>query len=459
MFLNSSGSSIQSDAITALTKQVKALGNHISSMQEAYNQNQEATIQLMQNQMGQMEEAFQERPLGVLPSNTITSPHAELKVITTMDGLTLDRSFIPYSNFLVYQEEEQEPETITEVVEIPSSQSTPLVPPLETPPLSTPKPKECADHFVYSIDIVDSLCNKFPIQNNQSSGRRTSYFDHSLPKYESCYFDVYLKEFEDLLYYDPSIDLPPIAERSDSHYEEFADELANIVSSPEYDHFNFDIKADPGELTRLLNGNLSNESVKLNKIMEHKELKSKTSTKLLTDHELNVLHLPLYSDSTLLVEFSEIGPFLSFPFGNENKGFNPGILMVDGVHSFMRKSAYWPNKNFKIVKRKILNEISLKIESSICFDPKDKGLRGDLLTLVKFEWSTGEWSRKKAKKESSDEECSTSGSEDEEYAMAVRDFKKFFKRRGRFVRQPQNDKKTFQRSRDDKKWQKLKRSL
>ncbi|GJZ73676.1 retrovirus-related pol polyprotein from transposon TNT 1-94 [Tanacetum coccineum] len=37
----------------------------------------------------------------------------------------------------------------------------------------------------------------------------------------------------------------------------------------------------------------------------------------------------------------------------------------------------------------------------------------------------------KAKKESSDEECSTFRSEDEEYAMAVRDFKKFFKRRGR----------------------------
>ncbi|GKB59955.1 zf-CCHC domain-containing protein [Tanacetum coccineum] len=55
-----------------------------------------------------------------------------------------------------------------------------------------------------------------------------------------------------------------------------------------------------------------------------------------------------------------------------------------------------------------------------------------------------------AKKESNDEECSTSGSEDEEYAMAVRDFKKFFKRRGRFIRQPRNDKKTFQRSRNDK---------
>ncbi|GKB07411.1 hypothetical protein Tco_0835695 [Tanacetum coccineum] len=34
-----------------------------------------------------------------------------------------------------------------------------------------------------------------------------------------------------------------------------------------------------------------------------------------------------------------------------------------------------------------------------------------------------------AKKESSDEECLTSGSEEEEYAMVVRDFKKFFNRR------------------------------
>nr|GEV05902.1 hypothetical protein [Tanacetum cinerariifolium] len=56
----------------------------------------------------------------------------------------------------------------------------------------------------------------------------------------------------------------------------------------------------------------------------------------------------------------------------------------------------------------------------------------------------------KAKKESSNKECSTFGSKDEEYAMAVRNFKKNFKRRDRFVRQPQNDKKTFQRNRDDK---------
>ncbi|GJU06311.1 hypothetical protein Tco_1122741 [Tanacetum coccineum] len=56
----------------------------------------------------------------------------------------------------------------------------------------------------------------------------------------------------------------------------------------------------------------------------------------------------------------------------------------------------------------------------------------------------------KARKESSDDNSSTSDSEDEEYAMTVRDFKKFFKRRGRFLRQPHKERKSFQRNKDDK---------
>ncbi|GKE26454.1 hypothetical protein Tco_1441838 [Tanacetum coccineum] len=112
---SSGGTLTQIDAITTLTKQVEALEYHISSMRETYDQNQEAAIQLMQNQ------------------------------------------------------------------------STPLVPPPETPPLYTPKPKEnlepnpyqqpipCpsrlqndkfqalenptrrVDHFVYRIDIIDGV--------------------------------------------------------------------------------------------------------------------------------------------------------------------------------------------------------------------------------------------------------------------------------------------------------------
>nr|GEW12273.1 copia protein [Tanacetum cinerariifolium] len=44
-----------------------------------------------------------------------------------------------------------------------------------------------------------------------------------------------------------------------------------------------------------------------------------------------------------------------------------------------------------------------------------------------------------AKKKSSDEECLTFGSKDEEYAMAVRDFKKFFKRGGGFAKKKSSD--------------------
>ncbi|GJR74224.1 retrovirus-related pol polyprotein from transposon TNT 1-94 [Tanacetum coccineum] len=55
----------------------------------------------------------------------------------------------------------------------------------------------------------------------------------------------------------------------------------------------------------------------------------------------------------------------------------------------------------------------------------------------------------KVKTEVSNEDSSSSDSEDEEYAMAVKEFKKFFKRQGRFVRQPRDDRKPFQRSRND----------
>ncbi|GKE48458.1 zf-CCHC domain-containing protein, partial [Tanacetum coccineum] len=56
----------------------------------------------------------------------------------------------------------------------------------------------------------------------------------------------------------------------------------------------------------------------------------------------------------------------------------------------------------------------------------------------------------KAKKESSDDETSTSRSDDEEYAMAVRNFKIFFRRKGKFVRQPREENKSF-RQRYEKK--------
>ncbi|GJX94578.1 zf-CCHC domain-containing protein [Tanacetum coccineum] len=57
----------------------------------------------------------------------------------------------------------------------------------------------------------------------------------------------------------------------------------------------------------------------------------------------------------------------------------------------------------------------------------------------------------KARQVLSDDDASSSDSNDEEYAMAVRDFKKFFRRRGKFVRQPYDDKKNFRKIKEDKK--------
>ncbi|GKE02150.1 retrovirus-related pol polyprotein from transposon TNT 1-94, partial [Tanacetum coccineum] len=57
----------------------------------------------------------------------------------------------------------------------------------------------------------------------------------------------------------------------------------------------------------------------------------------------------------------------------------------------------------------------------------------------------------KARKVLSKEEATSSDSNDEEYAMTVRDFKKFFRRRGKFVRQPHDNKKNFRKVKEDKK--------
>nr|GEZ44880.1 hypothetical protein [Tanacetum cinerariifolium] len=56
----------------------------------------------------------------------------------------------------------------------------------------------------------------------------------------------------------------------------------------------------------------------------------------------------------------------------------------------------------------------------------------------------------KVKKDFSDDETSTCVSEDEKYATTKRDFKKFFRRKGRFAKQPRDEKKSFSK-RDEMK--------
>ncbi|GKF85361.1 hypothetical protein Tco_0253188 [Tanacetum coccineum] len=57
----------------------------------------------------------------------------------------------------------------------------------------------------------------------------------------------------------------------------------------------------------------------------------------------------------------------------------------------------------------------------------------------------------KARKVLSEEDATSSDSDDEEYAMAVGDFKKIFRRREKFVRQPYDDKKNFRKVKKPKR--------
>ncbi|GJV19171.1 retrovirus-related pol polyprotein from transposon TNT 1-94 [Tanacetum coccineum] len=130
------------------------------------------------------------------------------------------------------------------------------------------------------------------------------------------------------------------------------------------------------------------------------------------------------------------------------KALDEGYSSKNYVRKFLRDlHLKWREKVMKIKESKDLASLSL--------DELIENLKvHEMIIRIDSEIVKAKRERKflalKAKKESSDDECLTSGSEDEEYVMAVRYFKKFFKRRGRFVRQPRNDRKTFQRSRGNK---------
>ncbi|GJW93730.1 putative reverse transcriptase domain-containing protein [Tanacetum coccineum] len=77
-------------------------------------------------------------------------------------------------------------------------------------------------HSNLSLPSYESFCFDIDHQEEKSSGSTTAHFDFSLPKYDSFIFDLLIDPF-------------PSADRSVSHHEEFANELAHIISPLEYD--------------------------------------------------------------------------------------------------------------------------------------------------------------------------------------------------------------------------------
>ncbi|GJW66465.1 hypothetical protein Tco_0120889 [Tanacetum coccineum] len=182
------------------------------------------------------------------------------------------------------------------------------------------------------------------------SGSTTSSSSISFPSptsFETS--DSLLEEFTDKLAH---VDSFPSKKDDDLFdFEDNNDELRNILYHDPFDDIQtdddddlFDLESDNDEWKKLLYGDSFKD------IDSEKDKSKDSKTKILIDElespESNVL-LPqlLDSDSTLPEESSEISTFISSPFGNENKVFNLGILILGGTRIFNDESK---DKDFKV---------------------------------------------------------------------------------------------------------------
>nr|GEU97858.1 hypothetical protein [Tanacetum cinerariifolium] len=150
-----------------------------------------------------------------------------------------------------------------------------------------------------------------------SSGSTTTHSDISLPDYEAFYFnDDHIKEISSgsttthsdisLSEYDSFI--------FDLTHEEFVDELAHIISSSEYDCFDFRDLPDPGELMSVLNSGI------------RENLPSATSVNLPIEDDYSPLLAYVVWIFVTYLTYPVIPPYLH-PFGNEDTIFDPGITI------------------------------------------------------------------------------------------------------------------------------------
>nr|GFA98607.1 hypothetical protein [Tanacetum cinerariifolium] len=156
-----------------------------------------------------------------------------------------------------------------------------------------------------------------------NSGSTTTHSDISLPDYEAFSFnndhikeinsgsttthsDISLSEYDSFMF--------------DFAHEEFADELAHIISLPEYDCFYFWNLPDPGELMYMLNFEI------------RENLPSATTVNLPIEDDYSPLLAYVVWIFVVYLTYPVIPPYLH-TFGNEDTIFDPGIT-INSVYSF-----------------------------------------------------------------------------------------------------------------------------
>nr|GEU57401.1 hypothetical protein [Tanacetum cinerariifolium] len=213
-----------------------------------------------------------------------------------------------------------------------------------------------------------------------SSGSTTTRSDISLPDYESLY-DDHVKDissgstttYSDFSLYDSFIfDLlinpfPP-ADRSD--FYEFADELAHIISPPEYDCFCFKNEPNAGDFTMDVVEDIF--PTREPRIHVHNALPTHPTLQLNLDFILSSESLFAYVVWIFLPFLSySVSPQYLLSFGNEDTIFDPGISSYL-ISSFIPDVSHWSGTFNKFnVYPKHLNASSMEILFST-YSPMDQ---------------------------------------------------------------------------------------
>ncbi|GKA07633.1 hypothetical protein Tco_0686857 [Tanacetum coccineum] len=224
----------------------------------------------------------------------------------------------------------------------------------------------------FDNSLTESFC--FDLEEN-SSGSTTTRSDYSLRIMKlSILMTIILKKrivavpllmliflnmIRSSLHFDQSHYLLPIG--SDFYHEEFADELAHIISPPEYDHFCFKTEPELGNLTMDV----------VNDIFPTREPRVHVPN-VLTTHPTLDTDFILFSKPLFAYIVWIFLPFLTYPVappyllscGNEDTIFDPGISIY---HSFMPGVSHWSGTFMKFnIYPNHLNESPIKILSSTC---------------------------------------------------------------------------------------------
>ncbi|GJR23820.1 hypothetical protein Tco_0972347 [Tanacetum coccineum] len=244
----------------------------------------------------------------------------------------------------------------------------------------------------FDNSLTESKTFRFNLEEI-SSGSTTTRSDYSLLDYEAFYLnDDHIEEKSsgsttthadfsqyDSFIFDLSINLFPPADRSDFYHEEFADELAHIISPSEYDWFYFKNVPELGNLTMDVMGDI----YPTREPRVHVPNVLPTHLTLDLDLDFILLSEPLFAYIVWIfldfLTYPVTPPYL-LSCGNEDTIFDPGIPIyhssMPGIshrdETFMCFNVY-PN----------INESPIEIFFSICF-PIDNLIRGRVKLVTRL---------------------------------------------------------------------------